>query len=175
MLKQLPIKKEYLLGIATILVFFVCYQLAFKKTLTLWQAHSQLEAQIARTADLSVEPAYLERKNRNLDKIIAGFKADTVAFRSNIIGTISSIAEQEHVKLTEVPAQTPLYHAGQFIVEKLRFDGDFFSLSKVLSRLQSTAGIGFLRCAEFKTIDTRQASTRAGKLVLDVYLEIVAV
>jgi hypothetical protein len=173
MLKQIPIKKEYLLIAASIVLLLLCYQLAFKKTIEAWQVNMQLKSQIAQAADLSYQPAYLERKNNNLSKIIALYKTDTVAFRSNTISVISSIAEKENVKLSEVPLQDPLYHADQFIIQKLNFEGSFFALTKVLNRLQATSGIGVVRAATYKVVGIRSGADDVKKLVLEVYLETV--
>jgi hypothetical protein len=173
MLKQIPIKREYLLIAASIVLLLLCYQLAFKKTMEAWQINKELKAQISQAADLSFQPAYLERKNNNLSKIIALYKTDTVAFRSNTISAISSIAEKEDVKLSEVPLQDPLYHADQFIIQKLNFEGSFFALTKVLNQLQATSGIGVVRAATYKVTGTRSGVDDIKKLVLEVYLETV--
>jgi hypothetical protein len=173
MLKQLPIKKEYLLIAASIVLLLLCYQFAFKRTIEAWQINKHLKAQLAQAADLSYQPAYLERKNNNLSKIIARYKTDTVAFRSNTISIISSIAEKENVKLSEVPLQDPLYHTDKFIVQKLNFEGSFFALTKVLNQLLATSGIGSVRAATYKVVGLRQGNDDAKKLVLEVYLETV--
>lgn len=173
MLKQLPIRKDYLLIAATIILFLLCYQLAFRKTLEAWQTNRQLKTQLAQAADLSYQPAYLQRKNHNLDKIIAFYKTDTAAFRSNSISAIASIAEKEQVKLSEVPVQNPLYRADEFTIQKLRFEGGFFPLIKVLDQLQALRDIGIIRSVAFKTTETRSATAPAKKLTLEVYLETV--
>jgi hypothetical protein len=173
MLKQIPIKKEYLLIAAAIVLLLLSYQLAFKKTAEAWQVNKQLKAQVAQAADLSYEPAYLERKNNNLSKIIALYKTDTVTFRSNTISVISSIAEKENVKLSEVPLQDPIYHTDQFIIQKLNFEGSFFALTKVLNQLQATSGVGIVRAATYKVVGIRSGVDDVKKLVLEVYLETV--
>lgn len=173
MLKQLPVKKEYLVIIATIIMLLISYQLAFKKTIEAWQLNKQLKAQLAQAADLSYQPAYLERKNSNLTHIISRYKTDTVAFRSNIISDIATIAEKENVKLSEVPLQDPLFHTDQFIVQKLNFEGDFFALTKVFNQLQATPGIGMIRSVTYKVTGTGANTAAAKKLVLEVYLETV--
>lgn len=98
MLKQLPLKKEYLLIIATIVLLLLSYKLAFKATFEAWQINRALKTQLIQTNDLSYQPGYLERKNINLSKVINLYKADTVAFRNNSISNISVIAEKENVK-----------------------------------------------------------------------------
>lgn len=173
MLQQLPIKKDYLLIAATIILLLLCYQLAFKKTLEAWQINRQLKSQLAQAADLSYQPAYLERKNRNLSQIIARYNMDTLAFRSISISMIAAIAAKEQVKLSEVPVQNAFYHADQFSVQKLGFEGGYFALAKVLSQLQASAGIGIVRSADFKSTENRSQTGTTQKLTLEVYLETV--
>jgi len=171
MLTQLPLKKNYLLVAATAMLLLFCYQLAFKKTLEAWQFNKQLERKVAGASDVSYQPAYMQRKNNNLTTIIRRYKTDTAAFRNNWINTISSIADKEHVKLSEVPTQSISYHTDQFIIQKLTFDGDFFSLIKILNKLQALNGIGIIRSADFKASEIRAGNNQGKKLMLEVYLE----
>ncbi|MDB5008361.1 MAG: hypothetical protein JWP45_2754 [Mucilaginibacter sp.] len=173
MLKQLPFRKDYLLLAGTVFAFLICYQLAFKKTVEAWQIHRQLNTEISQAADLSYQPAYLERKSVNLGKIISLYNADTVSFRSTVISTIAAIADKENVKLSEVPLQDPLYHTDKFIIEKLAFEGDFFSLIKVLNQLRTTRNIGMVRAVIVKTAGVKSTSDNLKKLMLEVYVETV--
>jgi len=171
MFRQLPIKKNHLLIAAAAILFLFCYQLAFKRTLEAWQANKQLQTKIAAAADVSYQPAYVQRKNANLDKIIALYKTDTTALRSSIVSAIGALAEQNQVKLSEVPVQNPLYHTDRFIIQKLGFEGDFFSLIKMLNKLQALKGIGIIRSAGFKATEIRAGNKQGKKLTLEVYLE----
>ncbi|SHL98138.1 hypothetical protein [Mucilaginibacter sp. OK098] len=173
MLKQLPVKKEYLFIASVIILLLISYQLAFKKTLEAWQINKQLKTQIAQASDLSIQPAYLERKNNNLSKIISTYKTDTITFRSNIINTISIIAEKEHVKLSEVPLADPLFHNDKFIIQKLSFEGDFFALTKVLNQLQAAKGVGVVRSISYKSIALNSKNDDVKKIVMGIYFEIL--
>jgi hypothetical protein len=173
MLKQLPIKKEYLLIAASLVLLLLCYQFAFRRTIEAWQINKHLKQQLTQAADLSYQPAYLERKNNNLSKIIARYKTDTIAFRSNTISIISSIAEKENVKLSEVPLQDPLYHTDKFIIQRLNFEGSFFALTKVFNELLATKGIGMIRAASYRVVGLRQGNNDTKKLVLEIYLETI--
>ncbi len=173
MFKQLPVKKEYLFIVSVVVLLLISYQLAFKKTIEVWQINKQLNAQIAQASDLSTQPAYLDRKNANLSKIIGFYKTDTVAFRSNTINTISSITEKENVKLSEVPLQDPLYHNDKFIIQKLSFEGDFFALIKVIDQLQATKNIGEIRSCTFKTVVNKSTNRDVKQLFVEVYFMIV--
>jgi hypothetical protein len=170
MLKQLPFKKQYLLIGSTIVLLLLSYQFSFKRTIEAWQINKNLKTQMARSYDLSLQPAYVERKSNNLNKILSLYKTDTVAFRSNIISTISLIAEKEGVKLSDVPLQNALYRSDKYIIQKLSFEGGYFALVKVLNELQGLKEIGQVRSFAFK-VDVRSGDTRkANEVFLDTYL-----
>jgi hypothetical protein len=172
MLKQLPFKKEYLLIAGAICCFAICYQLALKNTIAAWQIHKQLTAEVTRATDLSFQPAYLERKNANLNRIIGRYQTDTLVFRSNSLSIIAAIAGKQNVKLSEVPLQDPLFHTDKFIIQKLNFDGDYFSITKFLNRLQATSGIGMIRSIDYKITGIRSNTEETKKLMVEVYLEL---
>jgi hypothetical protein len=171
MIEKLRIKKEYLLIAGPILLLLLSYQFAFKKTIEAWQINKRLKAQLTLAADLSYQPAYFERKSNNLSLVINRYKTDTVAFRSNIISSISLIAEKENVKLSEVPVQDPAYHTDQFIIQKLSFEGGFFALTKVPNQLQATDGIGLVRSVSYKIMGNGSNQHESKKLVMEIYLE----
>ena len=173
MLKLIPIRKEHLLIIASILMFFISYQFSFKKTIEAWQINKRLKAQIETAGDLSVQPDYLKRKKANLDKIIGHYRVDTVSLRNNTLSTLSTVAEKEDVKLSEVPVQDPLYNTSKFIILKVSFEGDFFSLNKVFFQLQSSSNIGMLRSATYKAIKNQQSKAKDPRLMMEVYFEII--
>ena len=173
MLKKLPIKKDHLLIAAAILLLLISYQLAFKKTLEAWHINKHLKEQLTQAADLSVQPGYLVRKSGNLNKILDRYKTDTITFRSSTVSSIALIAENENVKLSEVPLQDPLYHTDQFIIQKLDFEGSFFALTNVLNRLQATGGIGMVRSVNYKLIGLHAGNEEGKRLVMEVYLEVV--
>lgn len=117
---------------------------------------------------MSYQPGYLKRKNANLDSVIFHYQADTNSFRNNSISTISFISQKHGVKLSEVPIQDPSFRTERFIIQKMSFEGDFFSLTKTLNELQQTRGIGVIRGVSF-----RLNRLTEGKLFSDVYIEIL--
>jgi len=173
MLNQLNIKKKYALIAASIVLLLAAYQFAFKRTIEALQLYHNLKQQVQLSGDLSYQPGYLERKNHNLDKIIALYKADTANFRSNVLSTISSIAQQENVALSEVPSQDPVYHSAQYIIEKLSFEGDYFALERTFNKLQATDNTGIIRSVAIKSVGKHTAADDSKKIVMEVYFEMV--
>jgi len=173
MFKELPIKQIYFLPIAGIILLLLGYQLAFKHTLEALQINSTLTEKLTQSVAPGYQPDYLERKNNNLAHLLEIYKADTALLRSNIINTVATIAESEHVKLTGVPVQDVSFRADHFIIEKLEFEGDFFSLLKLSDKLQAAKGIGMVRSENWKKVADRSHNGEVKKLILSVYLEIV--
>ena len=104
-----------------------------------------------------------------MDRILDLYKADTMNFRSNTIGKISSVAEAENVKLAEVPNRDPVYSNEQFRIQKLDFEGDYFSLMKVFQRLGQTKEAGVIRSV---VLQERRATNGDKKLIMELYFEI---
>jgi hypothetical protein len=172
MFKHLPIKKTYLLPAAAIILLLLGYQLAFKNTLNALQVNQTLTEKLARSTSLAYQPEYVQRKNNNLSQLLELYKADTTQLRSNIINAVALIAENEHVILTGVPMEDVSFHTDHFIIEKLEFEGDFFSLLKLSNKLQASKGIGLVRSETFKKVIDRSHTDLVNRLVLEVYLEI---
>jgi hypothetical protein len=162
-------KKEYIFISAWIMLLVICYQLAFKRTIRAWQLNEQLKSQLAQSSDLSIQPGYAERQNTNLDHILNLYKADTMNFRSNTITKISSVAAAENAKLAEVPRWDPVYSNGQFLIQKLDFEGDYFSLMRAFQRLGKTAEAGVIRSA---VVRASRESNGDKKLIMELYFEI---
>jgi hypothetical protein len=150
MFNKLPLKKEYLLLAGVLVLLLVSYQMAFKKTIALWQVHRNLTAKLALAGDVSVQPGYLKRKGGNLENILQLYRVDSTAFRNSVISSVSLIAARENVKLLEVPVEDPFYRTDRFMIQKLVFQGDYFSLLKTLNNLQQAAAIGIIRSVALK-------------------------
>jgi hypothetical protein len=165
------IKKEYVLIAGTIILLYISYQLAFKKTIEAIHIHNRLSAEVASASDLSYQPGYLERKSRNLDAIEQKYQMDSLSLRGNTIALISQVAEKEHVKLSEVPDQDPLYRNEHFIIQRLDFEGDYFSLTRMLHQLELTNGIGVSRSVTWKAMDKVPGNHIDKKLILQVCFE----
>lgn len=173
MLKQLHFKKEYWLACGIIVLLLLSYQLAFKKTIEAWQSNRNLNRQLARFADISSEPQYQERKNKNLSSTINLYKTDTTEFRSNVIVVITRIAEKEHVKLVEVPTRDPLFYSSEFMILKLKLEGDYFSLTKVFDLLNRVKGIGVVRSATYRSASITSGNRKEERLMLELYFIIL--
>lgn len=175
MLKNLTgkIKIEYLFAAGCLLLLWIGYVLAFQKTWQAWQLHRQLSSQLAISADVSVQPAYLERKDRNLNRLLKSYTADTVNFRSNVIAALSPLAQRQQCRIIAVPAevQSNTLSTTTYQVQKVSFEGSFFALTKLLQQLEAAPqGGGLVRSAIWHSVELHTGATSQRQLVLDVYL-----
>ena len=171
MWKYWPFKKDYLLVAGSAILLVICYEFAFSKTIADWGVFRDLTSQMSRGEDLAYQPGYLERKSRNLEKILTLYRSDTTLFRSNTISTIAALADKRRVKLTGVPVEENIYHTGNAIIQKLTFTGDFFALNNFLYDLESTEGSGVPRSVTIKK-ERKGAGIEPGKLNMEILLEI---
>ena len=148
----------------------ICYQLAFKKTVEAWQENRQLKLQVEKSVSPGASPAYTERKDANLTKILELYQADTVNLRSNTISNIALAADAADVKLAQVPAPDAVTQSLDAHFQKLDFEGDYFSLLKVLQRLERFHGVGRVRSAVIRQ-GHETANESGKKLVMELYFE----
>jgi hypothetical protein len=171
MLKNLNIPNKNLIIAGSVLLFLLCYQLAFKKTITAFQLSQELQSKLTQVPDLSDQPGYLKRKSKNLDLILNRYRLDSLALRGNTLAEISSAAGKENVKLSGVPVEDPSFHTDQFIVERLDFEGGFTSLVKILDHLKSGSN-GVPRSVVIRSAKSNEQPDPTGKLSMEVLLEI---
>jgi hypothetical protein len=173
MLKYWPFKKVYLLVLGTFLLAVAGYELAFKHTLDARNVNVQLTEQLAQQNNATEQPGYTDRKNANLDRIIGLYHADTVTYRSSAINAIAFLAEKNNVKFVSAPVQDKGYHTDKYILQKLTFSGDYFSLLKLLNQLQAANDIGMIRSCSFRVPARQDMVLANGKVLLDVFFEVV--
>lgn len=171
-MKRLPLKKTYLLAALTVVLILLSIRLAFYKTWQARQINKALTVQLAQSTDVSYQPGYLERKNSNLNKTLGQYKVDTLTYQSTVLSALSALAEQEKVKIAELPVQRedPYYQAVHYNIQKLTLEGDYFALTKFLHKAELLSAVGRIRAASYQ-ITRRAASSEKGSLQLQVYLE----
>jgi hypothetical protein len=164
------INKKYGVIGGSLLLLILCFELAFKNSFEAYQTNQNLKAQLSQTSELSYQPGYLHRKEQNLDAILSHYRSDSSALRGNTIANLSRLAEKGNVKLSEVPVEDPVFHTDQYIIERLKFVGDFKSLVKTLDYWEVSEGMGISRSIVMKTLKSDEPANQ--KIVMEVLLEI---
>ena len=171
MLKYWPFKQSYLLILMSVIMAFAAYKFAITHTLDEWRDNKKLKLQVSRQNDVADQPDYLERKNANLDEILKLYRSDTLNYRSEAITTISIIAGKYNVRLTGAPVQDKTYRTEKYLLQKLSFAGDYFSLIRFLQQVEATGGIGKLRSCTLNGPGSRDKASR--DLITEVVFEIL--
>ncbi|WP_295719977.1 hypothetical protein [Mucilaginibacter sp.] len=169
MLKSKVIKKEYLL-VAGSLLLLLSYELAFKRTYVAWRQYRRLEEQLSPQADFRYQPGFLERKSKNLDKLIGLYRVDTAELKDVVIGTVANKAAKLNVRLSGVPAQGDDLQLDGFNIQQLDLEGEYFSLLKLIKSLQGTEQIGMVRSV---VLVSKKNEGKDGKvnISMKIYLE----
>lgn len=168
------IKTYYLLIGLGLLMGFLTYHFAIRHTIASWKLNESLKTSLAKSTDVSYDPAYLNRKKVNLDRILAGYKADTANLRSLAISTLAITAAKNNVRLTEVPGPETTVRAGKFVAQPLRFEGDYFSLIRFLDQVQQSSNIGVVRSVSIKSQPPGQQKQAKRTLTMQIYLTSIA-
>jgi hypothetical protein len=174
MLSKFTFKKAYLFSALAVVLTLLSVRFSFWNTLQTWKINTQLNSLLIQAGNVSYQPDYLERKRKNLDKAIALYQVDTTAYRSNVLAAISSLAEQEKVRIVTVPTQgdNPYYQTQHYTIQKIELNGNYSSLMRFYSQLQSVKGIGMIRAAQVN-LNKLQAEVADNKhLQFLIYLEI---
>ncbi|QEM09148.1 hypothetical protein [Mucilaginibacter rubeus] len=173
MLKYWPFKKDYLLVLIIALMVTAGYKLAFKRTMEARSLNKEFKEQLKQQHSVADQPGYTERKDTNLARIIGLYRVDTVTFRNNAINSIALIAEKNNVKFISAPLQEKRYHTEKYMLQKLSFSGDFFSLLKLLNQLQAAKGTGMIRSCSFRVPSGRASPEVAKSVLLDIVFQVV--
>ncbi|AMR33708.1 hypothetical protein A0256_20865 [Mucilaginibacter sp. PAMC 26640] len=169
MLKDFFIKGKYGLIVAAVILLAISYQLALKKTIAAWQLNSRLRQQVSQAGDLSFQPGYLDRKNKNLEQLVKSYTIDSANFRSGIINNVALVAETEKVKVTAIPVRDISLQSERLMMQQLELAGTYPALMKACQKLYSLPGIGLVRSVTLKKPAQTQ-SKNTDEVLMDVYI-----
>jgi len=165
-------KKEYLLLVLFFVLLIFSYQFAFKKTWKAYKVNKSLSASLNKV-NLNYQPDYLHRRNSSLDKVLSKYSLKPNLFRGSAIAQIANLAEKENVKLVEIPATAPELNTAQSQVQRLNFEGDYYSLLSFVHKLQKQNNIGVVRSLNLK-VGTNYMPGVDKKLILELYFQILS-
>lgn len=175
MMRNIPFKKPYLLVALPIVLTLLSARFAFWNTWQAWHLNQQLNSEISEGGNVSFQPGYLERKNKNLSNAIHLYQVDTSAYRNTLITELSSLSEREKVSVVDVPTENsnPYYQTKSYKVENIVFQGAFPNLLRFYHKLYQLPHIGVIRSLQLSTVSQQEKGNDDRKLQLQVYLELV--
>ncbi|WP_311951028.1 hypothetical protein [Mucilaginibacter terrae] len=156
-------------GILTVLSVWA----AFSKTYSAWKLNRELSGKRANSNNMSYNPAYMERKFKNIEAITALYTADSTTYRNHVLSTVARLADAENIRVIEMPGteNQPNHRTGIYEVQKLGFEGDFFNFTRFYNRIQAASGIGRVRGAQYSLISQPTSTGTRKSLRFYLYLE----
>lgn len=152
-----------------VLLILLAYQLAVKRTWQAFMLNRELSGKLDTLGDLTYQPQYLNRKRTNLDRIINKYKIDSTVFQGRAIAEIAGLAEKENVTLTELPIKDAYLRSDKYLIQRLNFEGDYYSLIRFIQKIHTQKDVGVIRSLSVK----RMPDETTQKLGLEVYLQIL--
>lgn len=149
--KTTLMKRSYLLAGATLILTVLSIWAAFAKTFTAWQLNQELNEKLLSSSSMKYNPAYMDRKMNNLEKIISLYSTDSITYRNHVLATVAKLADAENIRIVEMPGteNTPYFRSSLYQIQKLGFEGDFYHLTRFYNRIQAATGIGRVRASQY--------------------------
>jgi hypothetical protein len=173
MKRLIDVSKSYALAGAAVLLWLLAIRMAFYPAWQAYQLHSRLGSKLQNGSTTGYQPALLQRKNENLKTVLALYRADSGAYRNVMLTTLSALAEQTGVAVTELPDNAPesALQSGKFVIHQVGLEGDFGSLTKFYRAAESAPNIGRIRSARYLMPERRLMADHGAKLKLYLFLE----
>jgi hypothetical protein len=165
-------KNQYAFPVAVVIFMLICYQAAIKKTLLAWHLNRQFKRELTAGADVSAQPGFMLRKQKNLQSIVARYSADSNAFRSAVITRTAFIANRRNIVVSAVPMEDPGLQTGRTAVERVNFNGSYFQLLQALQDMERAQDIGLLRSVKFSLLRGNEP-LRSKILEMSVCLQVI--
>jgi len=171
---NLPFKRAYLLAALALLLTLLSARFAFWNTWQAWQLNKQLNSRVGEGAYISFQPGYLERKSKNLSEAISLYHVDTSAYRNTLLTALSTLAEQEGVKIVDLPTENsnPYFQTKSYKIEKIEFQGPYANLLRFYYKFYQLPHIGMIRSVQLSTTREQEKVKDGGRLQMLLYIEI---
>lgn len=163
-------KNNILLAVGILALTFLTYQFAIKNTIAAYETNKRLKTSLMSNSVEFLPADFMQRKDRNLKKILGKYSLDPVTFKGKSIGEVASIAERENLKLIEIPVLDPFYNTEKFLIQRMDFEGDFYSIVRFIQRIQNEQKVGVLKSLSLKT--EMNGIEQGKKLSLEIFLQI---
>lgn len=147
-------QKTKLLAIGIIVLFFICYLYAFKKTWVIYNEYSENVTKAEQAVDyITLSPA-LQSEEKKIAGIIKTHTADTLNSTKETLAFITSFCKQNRLKLTEyLPMQVSENSNFNIATRQISVEGNYKGLLKLLYELENRQSYGRLCSASFKSVE----------------------
>jgi hypothetical protein len=167
-MKVILLKYRFLPAVLALVVLVAVYLLALRPTIELWRANRVLESEFVAAVSPEYQQDFTERKLANISKILKGYRADSMSFKSKLSSVVATLAERQHVKLTDVPDERNAADSNKFVLQQLQLRGDFFSLLRLYHELEHVPETGYIRTVAFTAQDQPGTGERSGLIDMSI-------
>lgn len=163
-------QKNIALAIGLVLALLILYPLTISKTIALGKDIKRLEIQEQQSIHAPVAIAKYNLLLKQLDKQITSYVIDSSKGEQYLLELVSDFCQDNHLTLTSFPKAT-LRQKEKISVytRKLKIEGDFIPLLKLLHFLEYRNKVGRMASVSFDSYIQRK--TKEKKLSMTLYIQ----
>ncbi len=135
--------KNIILVFGFILSLFICYQLAFSKTLELKKQKEKLLQEEAIFKNIPKQFSLLKQKEHYYDSILTKYQLKESSLQNNLLKTLNQYAEENNLDITSF-IEPHQYEQDNLITKSYSFtiEGDYNSIVKLIHHLEQKTRFG---------------------------------
>jgi hypothetical protein len=139
---QLNKKNKYLI-LGTLVMLFLSYQLALKKTWVLKNEYEQKLLEQHNTSNANEQLAYLHRKEKALNKKLLDLNINDTSIENNLLKFLHEKCLKQEVKLIQFKApHVSVNEKGKIITHIFQLEGKYTGILKVLNAIENNGSFG---------------------------------
>jgi len=153
MFKNITYRQKFqYLGIGTILVLIISYQLSISKTIRQYKIYKQYNSAVLSKNGDQNSLQMLQSRNTALDEILGRFILDTIDRSKNLLGVVGGFCAENDLKLKEYKPN-PLVQIDpvNVITRSVTVEGTFINCLKFLHHLETGSSVGRVGSVLFKS------------------------
>jgi hypothetical protein len=153
-LKELSYKrKNQLLILSMVIVLFVAWNLAFKKTFEAYKLNNSLNNKSHTAQNLSYNASYMSEKAILLDSIVERYEVDSASWKNSFWMNVSRSVLSPEIKIIYQPEDKVKEELAISSIERqyIVFDADYKRLIVLLDSLKGKNEAGYITSVSFTT------------------------
>lgn len=143
-----------ILGIAFLLMLYLCYKLAFQKTVEQYNQLTILRRDLERVSQKSSVPA---ERFKDINQRFENYKADSIGNDTKLLGFVSSYCDNNELTLVEYrPLGKRVVFKSTVSTKMIVVEGSFIECLRIVMQLEKASNIGRVSSLEFKVVKNSQ-------------------
>jgi hypothetical protein len=156
-------QKQMVLGVGVILVLWLCYQLAFSKTLEQKAQYQQLQQQELVSQNAPKQLALYKQQEQYYDSLLTKYQIDGPSLQNNLLKAINSYADTNHLKVISF-LEPHRFKTNNLMVNTYEFtiEGTYNNITGLIYQLEQKTKFGEVAHLHFE----KKKNYRTGKQYL---------